>query len=173
MKRDVLVKLGYAALKAGIRPPEVPLIRRFYEQGYLRDLLKKLRINCVLDVGANVGNFSKNLRMIGYKGLMFSFDPIEEEFAFMSRLAEGDALWQTFNFALGNENTTKHFNVIEFGDRVTVLSSFLSPKGNQGVTRKASVEVRRLDSILDDLLLRVTDPRIFLKVDTQGYDLER
>jgi hypothetical protein len=33
------------------------------------------------------------------------------------------------------------------------------------------VSVRRLDDVLDECLAGIPDPRIFLKIDTQGYDL--
>jgi hypothetical protein len=34
------------------------------------------------------------------------------------------------------------------------------------------VEVRRLDSILDECLAGIDSPRLYLKLDTQGFDLE-
>jgi hypothetical protein len=33
------------------------------------------------------------------------------------------------------------------------------------------VSVRRLDGLLDEVVAGIDDPRIFLKMDTQGYDL--
>lgn len=42
------------------------------------------------------------------------------------------------------------------------------------IQKTESVEIKRLDSILGNLLshIKIDTPRIFLKVDTQGYDLE-
>ena len=34
------------------------------------------------------------------------------------------------------------------------------------------IEVKRLDSIFSDLVSGIENPRIFLKTDTQGYDIE-
>ena len=178
--RKAAGKLGYAALKADVALPNFKIIRKFYEQAYLRDFLKRLKINCVIDVGANKGWYSKHLRMLGYNGHIFSFEPIREDFEFMSSLAEGDPRWQTFNFAIGSENTKKSFNVIKTGSGNTVFSSFLHMIENNQVEcvdiveskRLDIVEVKRLDSLLGALVAPIKAPRIFLKVDTQGYDVE-
>ena len=39
-------------------------------------LLKPARLNCVVDVGANVGQFARNLRQIGYPAHIISFEPV-------------------------------------------------------------------------------------------------
>lgn len=149
--------------------PEAQPVRRFYEQQYLRDYLLKWRINCVLDVGANNGKYAHHLRMMGYNGFIFSFEPIRKDYAELSRLSQGDARWMAFNFALGSEPSRKPFNVIEQSG--TVFSSFLEPKfqANKNVE---TVEVKRLDSMLPELLSGIESPRVFLKTDTQGYDIE-
>jgi len=171
MLRNALVKVGYAALRAGVRAPELSWLTRFSEQGYLIDLMNKLRINCVLDVGANKGWFANHLRMAGYQGYILCFEPLRENYESISRLREGDASWLVFNFALGSECTIKSFNVIlQSGE--TVLSSLLKPKIQSLVHRTESVEVKRLDAVLDNFVRDVASLRIFLKMDTQGFDLE-
>jgi FkbM family methyltransferase len=171
MIRNALVRTGYAALRAGMRKPEISLITRFSEQGHLLDLLNNLRVNYVLDVGANRGWFAKHLRMMGYQGHIFCFEPLRADCASISRLARGDPSWQVFNFALGSKNTTKPFNVIS-PDGNTVLSSFLQPREKGLVERTETIAIRRIDDILDEVIKDATDARIFLKMDTQGYDME-
>jgi hypothetical protein len=39
------------------------------------------------------------------------------------------------------------------------------------VTRTEEVPVKRLDGVLDACLAGIPEPRVFLKMDTQGYDL--
>jgi hypothetical protein len=68
MLRNLILSFGYAILRAGVRIPDTPRIRHFSEQAFLCDLLRDLKINCFLDVGANKGIYSKHLRMMGYGG---------------------------------------------------------------------------------------------------------
>jgi FkbM family methyltransferase len=179
MLKDTLSRTGYAALRASLRFPDMPLINRFAEQGHLLDLLKNLRINYVLDVGANQGWFAKHLRMMGYDGYIFCFEPIRANCDAISRLAGEDPSWRLFNFALGSENTAQPFNVISLPNGCTGLSSFLQPNIEiKGLTGKAesvkaeSVAIKRLDDVLDEVIQDQPAARVFLKMDTQGYDLE-
>lgn len=177
MVRDVFVKFGYSALRVGLRLPEVPWVRRFSEEGHLIDLLNSLRINYVLDVGANKGWFAKHLRMMGYTGYIFCFEPVSADCVSILKAAGADPTWRVFNFALGGENTTKLFNIISLRGSDTASSSFLQP--NLGETeslkiKSESIAVRRIDDVLDKIIMPdvMEAARIFLKIDTQGYDME-
>jgi hypothetical protein len=43
---------------------------------------------------------------------------------------------------------------------------------NVDADRTVPVTVRRMDGLLDEVVEGVDDPRIYLKLDTQGYDLQ-
>lgn len=169
MVNDAFTAMAHLALKVGIKVPDVHAVRRFYEQQYLRDFLLKWRINCVFDVGANDGKYAHHLRMMGYEGHIFSFEPIQKDYLQLAHLSQRDPRWHAFNFALGNESTQKPFNVIHQSG--TVFSSFLEPKF-QAKKNIEMVDIKRLESVLPELVSNVENPRIFLKTDTQGYDLE-
>lgn len=177
MIRQAFVRIGYAALRAGMRLPEIYWMTRLSEQGHLIDLLNTLRINYVLDVGANKGWFAKHIRMMGYQGYIFCFEPLRADCDSISRLARGDPSWRVFNFALGGEDTTKLFNVISGPGGDSASSSFLQPKFSiadfVGAEQKVEpIAIRRIDDVLDEVIQDAATPRIFLKLDTQGYDLE-
>lgn len=134
------------------------------------DLVQALRVNCVVDVGANTGGFSKSLRMNGFEGNIFSFDPLHENCEAMRLLAADDPRWTVFELALGSTSERRAFNVISTTVG-TELSSFLTPT-KDAVAGTRDVEVARLDAVLPNLLRGVPEPRVFLKTDTQGYDVE-
>ncbi len=167
MLRDI----AYSLMSAGVsipRPLEENLDRFFY-QTYLTALLKKLKINCVIDVGANVGSYAKSIRKLGYKAQILSFEPNLEVFAALQRNLQQDSLWKGYDFALGKEDTSATFNLNSYSE----LSSFLAPKPDMPKTvNSCEVKIRKLDSLLEDILTLVPEPRIFLKMDTQGYDME-
>jgi len=140
---------------------------------HLIALFKQLDINCVLDVGANMGQFASNLRRAGYQGQIISFEPIMECFEHLKKHENKN--WVVHNFALGNEEKTLDINITN----KNVFSSFLKPneysvhRFNESakVSRTQRVEVKRLDDIFNGIV-SINNPRIFLKLDTQGFDLE-
>jgi FkbM family methyltransferase len=146
----------------------------YLAHGHVAAVLDLYGVNCVLDVGANRGQYGQRLRDAGYRGHIASFEPVPETFAELERAATGDAAWTAYPWALGREDGRIPMNVVP-----GTLSSLL-PATRFGAGRYArlqepavvEVPVRRLDAVLDDVLAPVRDPRPYLKLDTQGYDLE-
>lgn len=137
-------------------------------------ILRELRVNCVLDVGANVGQFGRTLRRAGYQGRIASFEPLEEFATKLRRRATKDRDWQVHEYALGDEDTTAEINATPGAS----LSSLLPPSefGKEWSHKletsvKKEITVRRLDGVLDEVLAGIDEPRIYLKLDTQGYDV--
>ncbi len=138
-------------------------------------MFKDFAIDLALDVGANIGQFAHDLREF-YKGDLISFEPVSASFHRLARTASHDPRWKVHQFALGSQNATQTINVY----RETLLNSFLKTNaycmrkhGERGaVTGQEVVSVRRLDEVLDEIAPDCHRKRIFLKMDTQGYDLE-
>src|SRR5436190_19534050 len=143
--------------------------------GHLKSLLDRLEINRVIDVGANVGQYGKMLRRIGYKGRIFSIEPVGEVFEKLSAAADGDDEWMTLKMACGSTEETRSINIFP----KSALNSFLSPSPNMRtldpdsrVERTETVDVVRLESLLAKIMSGIENPRVFLKLDCQGLDLE-
>jgi hypothetical protein len=79
----------------------------------VRDVLGTLSISCVLDVGANVGQFGTSLRALGYDGWIVSFEPILRNLEQLRSLTADDAKWRVFPWALGKENGSADINVMQ------------------------------------------------------------
>ena len=138
---------------------------------HLTRLFAQLQINCVLDVGASRGQFGQLLRQIRYEGHIISFEPSPTDYSVLKQNALADPLWKTHQLALGEE--TGHLTMNIFND--TVFNSFMEPtdyilEHGCKVENRMQVEVKRLDDIFDNLVNSLSNPRIFLKLDTQGYD---
>jgi FkbM family methyltransferase len=168
--RDAAVRLGYGVFD--LRKDTNPAV---FLPGHLQATFVRLGINCVVDVGANVGQFASMIRGSGYTGRIVSIEPVADTYAALSRLAQADPSWRTLNVALGRSDGEKTFNV--FADRD--MSSFLNPvaglwqgTGTSCVANIQTVTVKRLDAIFDKVIEGLARPRVFLKLDTQGYDLE-
>ena len=166
----------YSIITASKLLPCVPLEwwHGLRNRAVLKDVLKKLAINCVLDVGGNTGQYGRRLRQIGYHGHIISFEPIMASYEILKASAAKDENWSVFPYALGGVNEKKEINVMAATD----LSSFLVPREDSQnrfkqnrVERKEEVQVWRLDNILDTCLDMEAHPRLYLKLDTQGFDL--
>lgn len=140
-----------------------------------QQLFREADIDVVLDVGANVGQFASDLRL-SYRKEIISFEPTAKQFDQLKRSAAGDRRWSAHKLALGSQSGVADINV----SNSSVFSSFLKPNeyaaqrfGGQAATQTVErVEVRRLDEVLPSILADWRTRNIFLKMDTQGYDLD-
>ena len=149
-------------------------ISAYVAQEHVAQLLRMYRVNCVLDVGANRGQYARRLRRAGYRGHIVSFEPVPDTFAELQAAASADARWTVHQCAVGDYDGHISINVVP-----GTMSSVLEPTPF-GASRyaqlraptRAEVPIRRLDGLLDEVLAPVPDPRPYLKLDTQGYDLQ-
>jgi FkbM family methyltransferase len=149
-----------------------------YLAPHLRRLFSVLEIDCVLDVGANTGQFVDRLRRdVRYRGPVASFEPARAAYEQLERRLSPDAAWRGFRCALGREAGTAELNLYTPDNP---LNSVLGPSayGRDRFAalrlepRKEQVEVRKLDEVFADAVEPLVDPVVFLKLDTQGSDLE-
>jgi FkbM family methyltransferase len=164
MLKNVALRL----ISSGWRVPQQEKLDRFQELVMLKRVLDSLEINCVLDVGANRGQYALELRGIGFTGAIISFEPVRTEFAVLHDRFKNDAMWKGYELALGQVNGVATINV----PRLTVLSSLLTPLRRDPETHAENIEVRRLDEMFSIAAQGISRPRVFLKMDTQGYDIE-
>jgi FkbM family methyltransferase len=141
----------------------------------LRWILQRQRVNHVMDVGANTGQFGRFMRSI-YSGRMSSFEPVSSAFEKLQQATRTDPSWEAYPVALGSRAQVANIRVAPRSN----FSSFLQTNdycqarfgdGTAG-TREESVQVRRLDEVLDEISIDPADERIYLKMDTQGFDTE-
>ncbi len=131
-------------------------------------------IDTVIDVGAHKGEFGGFLRKeVGFRGTIESFEPVPEFADALAPLAEADANWIVHRCALGAQVGEVSMNVTA-GPR---YSSIRAPRRigdsyhdeRTRVTATVKVSISTLDcEFSGNRDLR----RTYLKLDTQGYDLE-
>ena len=144
---------------------------------HLSRLFTLLDVDCVLDVEANLGQYRDFLRdEVRYSGRIVSFKPIPEHAAAMRQRATGDASWEVHGIALGAQPGTASFNIMAG----TEFSSFLRPtdkevnifQGANEVERSIEVELSTVDAMLPQLRGAGAMQSVYLKMDTQGFDLD-
>lgn len=151
------------------RPPELSPLAV-----HLRQILETYRVDMVIDVGANEGQFGRLLRGLDYEGIIHSFEPLSSAFAALGKAAQNDPCWHVHNVALGDAKGELTLHVGASSDFSSLLpaSAFgaahfkgLSPRGQQ------TVAVHRLEDYGQGLP-DFAGQRVLLKLDTQGYDYQ-
>jgi len=163
LARRILRKFGVDIVR--FNSDTHPLARR-------AQLLATNGINLVLDVGANVGQYSHGLREIGYRGRIVSFEPLSTTYQQLTCRARADRLsWKALNLALGATDTTSEINIAgnsESSSFLDMLPAHLHAAPTSKYVGKERVTVRRLDSVFSEICS--PNDRILLKIDTQGYE---
>jgi len=141
----------------------------------LRRLVAHFGIDCVLDVGANAGQYATMLRRdVGFRGTILSFEPNPDVFAALAAKAARDPRWQVHNLALTDRDGDARFNIMAADQ----FSSLNAPEAGleaifaerNRVEKSVTVACRRLDGLLPELDGARNARAILLKMDTQGHD---
>jgi len=144
------------------------------EETVIPALLRSIEPVAVLDVGANVGQFASLVRSVGYSGALVSFEALPEAHAALLRASRRDAHWTVAPCAaLGASGGRAEISV----SKNSVSSSLLRIEGKHVEAAPESVyvgkemtQIERLDTFAPPLI--PAEGRLYLKVDTQGYEKE-
>ena len=130
----------------------------------------QLQIDTVLDIGGNIGLFSKTMRQMLPNAQIYAFEPLPDCYALMSARMKGDIKYQGFNCGLGE---TEEALLIQQNSHAP-SSSFLQlgEKHKEAFpftaeTQQIKVPVKRLDDLASDLNL---GKNLMIKVDVQGFE---
>lgn len=128
-------------------------------------------VDLVLDVGASDGGYGRQLRQFGYDGRIVSFEPLSDAFARLSAHIADDPLWSARNCALGEEAGAAEINIASNSASSSLLpmqAAHREAEPSVGYVGTETIAVQRLDDLIDDLA--GPDERVFLKIDTQGFE---
>ena len=134
-------------------------------------LLAHLGIDLVVDVGANDGGYARALRRLGYRGRIFSVEPLAQPFASLNAQADADTLWEAVRCAVGDREGEIVIHVAAnngaSSSALPMLETHRAAAPDAHFVRDETVPLHRLDDLLAD---RVEGRRCFLKLDVQGYE---
>lgn len=129
-------------------------------------------INLVLDIGANTGQFAKEIRDYGFSGRIVSFEPLTSAWLSLTTAASDDSGWYVHEqAAIGDHDGQIEMNIAGNSVSSSVLPMLAShSRAALGSTYVASesVAIARLDMVAPQYLL--PDSSLFIKIDTQGFE---
>jgi len=136
-------------------------------------LLNYYNIDIVLDVGANIGQYGSELRDLGYKNEIISFEPLESAYKDLEKKSHLDSKWNAFNYGLGSKEGSMQINIAENSYSSSILEILpkhtdISPTSNY-VSRE-SIKIKTLDSVFNNFC--DSSSNIYMKIDTQGFEKE-
>lgn len=138
----------------------------------LLKVLNHFDVDVVLDVGANIGQFSKELRSVGYQGILVSFEPLSAAHRVLSEVALRDAKWLVHpRGAIGDQDGEIEIHIAGNSVSSSVLPMMETHSSAAEGSAYVGIEktpIFKLDSVAPDYLAKSRRP--FLKIDTQGYE---
>ena len=150
--------------------------RRFYprpwEATQLQRMLVAKGVTLVLDVGANVGQFARSLRIAGYKGRIVSFEPLSKAHSRLRNLAKKDPSWIVPDaVAIGDEGGSIEIHVA--GNSVSssvleMLDAHRRAAPDSTYIGSENVRLAKLDTAASGFLH--AQDVVFLKIDVQGFE---
>jgi FkbM family methyltransferase len=147
------------------------------ERDHLSRFFKHFAVDCVFDVGANTGQYGRMLRhFVRFDGPIVSFEPIPALAEVLRTRAAADPAWHVEQIALDSTEREASFHVMEYDQ----FSSLHAPSTDQPRVFTSKNKVREVIAVRTTTLQRQLETfqeklgfkRPFLKLDTQGHDLD-
>lgn len=141
-------------------------------EAQLRAVMAHFRIDHVLDIGANEGQFGNALIDNGYRGRIVSVEPIGEAHARLVDAARPHPQWAVHKAtAVGGAPGEVEFHISAnsvSSSALPVLDASVSAAPGSRQVERRIVPVTTVDALVDQY--RLSSIRAMLKVDTQGYE---
>ena len=170
---DRLPRVGFAPLRRALRSLSLDVVPfgPANADWQILDAVRRLNLDCTLDVGANRGQFASALRRLGYRGLIHSFEPLPEAFGELARLAARSDRHVAHNLALSDRSGEAEI----FVGRNDQTSSLHEPQVPSGldqavsVTGKLTIRTERMDAFCEAEGVDLSST--FVKLDVQGHEM--
>ena len=137
----------------------------------LNHFLKINDIDCVLDVGANIGQYANNLRRIGYKKKIISFEPLSSAYKILQNKSVKDELWTSYNYGIGEENKEVNINISKnsySSSILNILPLHTESEPQSEYFSKETISIKKLENLNEIDIEKFN--KVFIKIDTQGYE---
>ena len=132
---------------------------------------KIIKINTLIDIGSNKGQFILLCLKFFPNLVIYSFEPINEILERQTIFFKSNKKIFFFNFGVGNQDKNLNFFITNRKDSSSFLTFNNASQYNRDyfITEKRNIKIRKLDQILKNKNL--IKP-ILIKIDVQGYELE-
>ena len=143
------------------------LLKSKYKSEYY--LPEKLNPKIIFDIGGNIGITSIYLAKLFPDSLIYSFEPMPENFEILQKNISQYKNIRAFNYGLGSKNGSFKVYLSSDPENYGGISFYPDAHGNQEKSY-ISCEVKNVNEIINDLEVESID---LIKIDTEGaeYDI--
>ncbi len=139
---------------------------------FLKRIITDKSINVVIDVGANIGQYAEIIFDLGFKGEIYSIEPLHEPYSILIKKSKKFDNWTILpRMAVGNYDGEIEINVSKNSFSSSVLDireEHVKAAPESMFISQEKVVIKKLDSIFTKNM--INDSSILLKIDVQGYE---
>ena len=132
---------------------------------YIKD--KTLSPSIIFDIGGNIGAAAIYFATLYPNAMIYTFEPVSENFELLSKNVRSYPNIRPFNFALGTEDKMDHIYLSATQENMGGGSFY--EEVNIDKTKSIPVVVRSADSIMKELAIDTID---LIKIDTEGAEFD-
>ena len=136
--------------------------------------INNFKINSIIDVGANKGQFALKLFENKFKGNVISFEPLAEEHKILNDISLNKKKWQIARkCALGRKNIKKKFHISanrESSSLLKILPKHTLLRPDSKTKKIEIINVEKLDNFHN--VITKLKKNLLLKIDTQGSEMD-
>ena len=165
LSRVINLKLFFKVLFKGVN--EAHPVYRFFYKRIINDHISVLKDKIIFcDIGANNGYVSKRLLESFPKLEVIAFEPLKSKFTNFEYLKKKYQNFSSRNIALGSKNEEKVFYVYDNDAH----SSFVPINQEENTLNLKKVDEYKIKISRLDEEIEYSDKKIFIKIDSQGYE---
>jgi len=155
--RKIFHRIGIDVRKYNVEPDRL---------GWLRDM----NIQTVIDIGANTGQFAREIRSALPDAFIYSFEPMRDCYEKLLTMQITFSKFKVYNCALGDTHSQSVINRNTYSPSSSLLEmsdtlKTLFPNSNNSTAE--DITINRLDDVLKPSSL---SKNILFKIDAQGYE---
>jgi FkbM family methyltransferase len=134
-------------------------------------VLRVVQSDCVVDIGANKGQFALVARRFLPNATIYSFEPLRRPAAIFRNVFQDDSRVTLFQFAIGPEDSETLIHVSERDDSSSILPITQNQVALFPGTAESGTETIKIAPLSHLLPRESLPPNGFLKLDVQGFEL--
>lgn len=139
------------------------------EEAFIKNHFSKLNTGVIFDIGANIGNYTKNIFKISPNSKIYAFEPHPITYKKLTMSVDSKNFYP-FNLAVGSKNSELQLYDYEDQDGSPHASVYkdVIEDIHKGKSVIHTIKVIRLDTFLEKQDIKTID---LLKIDTEGNEL--